>query len=32
MRRIGKSRNELLETIDRPALNVLPTTPYSYAE
>ena len=32
MRRIGKSRNELLETIDRPALNALPTTPYSYAE
>jgi len=28
MRRIGKSRNELLETIDRPALNALPTTPY----
>ena len=32
MRRVGKSRNELLETIDRPALNALPTTPYSYAE
>ena len=32
MRRIGKSRNELLETIDRPALNALPTEPYSYAE
>ena len=32
MRRIGKNRNELLETIDRPALNALPTTPYSYAE
>jgi hypothetical protein len=32
IRRIGKSRNELLETIDRPALNALPTTPYSYAE
>ncbi len=32
MRRIGKSRNELLETIDRPALNALPTTPYGYAE
>ena len=28
MRRIGKSRNELLETLDRPALNALPTTPY----
>ncbi len=32
MRRIGKSRNELLETLDRPALNALPATPYSYAE
>jgi transposase len=32
MRHVGKSRNELLETIDRPALNALPTTPYSYAE
>ena len=32
MRRIGKSRNELLETIDRPALNALPTRPYRYAE
>ena len=32
MRRVGKSRNELLETLDRPALNALPTTPYSYAE
>jgi transposase len=32
MRRIGKSRNELLETLDRPALDVLPATPYSYAE
>jgi transposase len=32
MRRVGKSRNELLETIDRPALTALPTTPYSYAE
>jgi transposase len=32
MRRVGKSRNELLETIDHPALNALPTTPYSYAE
>ena len=27
MRRIGKSRNELLETLDRPALNALPTRP-----
>src|ERR1019366_10667230 len=32
MRRIGKNRNELLETIDRPALNALPTMPYSFAE
>lgn len=32
MRRIGKSRNELLETLDRPALNALPMTPYNYAE
>src|SRR6202795_105768 len=32
MRRVGKSRNELLETLDRPALNALPATPYSYAE
>ena len=32
MRRVGKSRHELLETLDRPALNPLPTTPYSYAE
>src|SRR5437763_7323471 len=32
MRKIGKSRAELLETIDRPALNALPTEPYRYAE
>ena len=32
MRGVGKSRNELLETIERPALNAPPTTPYSYAE
>jgi transposase len=32
MRRIGKSRNELLETIDRPALKGLPSEPYRYAE
>ena len=32
MRRIGKSRHELLGRIDCPALNALPTTPYSYAE
>src|ERR1700680_3024593 len=32
LRRFGKSRNELLETLDRPAFNALPATPYSYAE
>ena len=32
MRHVGKSRSELLETLDRPALEALPTTPYSYAE
>jgi transposase len=32
MRRVGKSRHELLATLDGPALNALPTTPYSYAE
>jgi transposase len=32
MRKIGKSRHELLETLDGPALTALPTTPYSYAE
>ena len=32
MRRIGKSRNELLETLDRPALNALPNAAYCYAE
>jgi transposase len=32
MRRIGKSRAELLETIDRPALDALPAEPYRYAE
>jgi transposase len=32
MRKIGKSRAELLETIDRPALDVLPAEPYRYAE
>ena len=31
MRRIGKSRNELLETLDRPALNALPNAAYCYA-
>ena len=32
MRRVGKSRAELLETIDRPALKALPSEPYQYAE
>ncbi len=32
LRRVGKSRNELLETLDRQALNALPATPYSYAQ
>jgi transposase len=32
MRRVGKSRAELLETIDRPALKALPNEPYAYAE
>ena len=32
MRRVGTSRRELLQRLDRPALNPLPTTPYSYAE
>ena len=32
MRKIGKSRAELLETIDRPALDALPAEPYCYAE
>ncbi len=32
MRRVGKSRAELLETLDRPALKVLPNAPYAYAE
>jgi transposase len=32
MRKIGHSRVELLETLDRPALGSLPTTPYSYAD
>ena len=29
MRQLGKSRTELLETIDRPALNALPATAYA---
>jgi transposase len=32
MRKIGKSRQELLETLDRPALDALPDEPYRYAE
>ena len=32
MRKLGVSRAELLETIERPALKALPTTPYQYAE
>jgi transposase len=32
MRHIGKSRTELLETLDRPALKALPSTPYAYAQ
>ena len=32
MRRMGQSRVELLETLDRPALKVLPNEPYEYAE
>jgi transposase len=32
MKRLNKSRNELFASIDRPALNSLPTERYSYAE
>jgi transposase len=32
MRKLGKSRRELLETLDRPALKALPAEPYRYAE
>ena len=32
LRRIGKSRNELLETLDRPAIDALPNAAYCYAE
>ena len=32
MRRMGQSRIELLETLDRPALKALPNEPYEYAE
>ncbi len=32
MRKVGKSRAELLATIERPALDALPPEPYRYAE
>jgi transposase len=32
MRKLGKSRHELFETLDRPALASLPNEPYCYAE
>ena len=32
MKKFAKSRRELLETIDRPALKALPSEPYRYAE
>jgi hypothetical protein len=32
MRKLGKSRRELFETLDRPALTSLPHEPYRYAE
>ena len=32
MRKLGKSRRELLETLDHPALKALPAEPYRYAE
>ena len=32
MRRVGSSRAELLETLERPALKALPNEPYQYAE
>src|SRR5947207_8476549 len=32
MKKLGKSRRELLETIERPALKELPSEPYRYAE
>ena len=32
MRRIGRSRKELFEEIERPALRLLPDTPFEYAE
>lgn len=32
MRRVGRSRAELLQTLERPALKALPVEPYAYAE
>jgi len=32
MRRLGASRREFFDTIDRPALLPLPAEPYAYAE
>ena len=32
MRRVGQSRAELLQTLERPALKALPSAPYAYAE
>jgi len=32
MRRVGQSRAELLQTLERPALKALPSEPYAYAE
>jgi transposase len=32
MRKLGKSRRELFEALDRPALAAFPATPYRYAE
>lgn len=32
MKRFGRSRAELFEVLDRPALRLLPVTPYEYAE
>jgi hypothetical protein len=32
MKKFAKSRLELLETIDRPALKELPCKPYQYAQ
>ena len=32
MRKLGASRREFFETIDRPALISLPSAPYQYAD